>query len=146
VKKNFIISSLAKKRVKDKAGQLRSIETKASSQRERIELSLNVEQAEYTRDALAKGVSSRLFDYLVAHINSAMEMKSDQQLNTSILEIYGFEVFDQNGLGQFCINYVNEKLQQIFFIELTLKAEQDEYKQEGIKRTNISSTKRSSVT
>ena len=67
-----------------------------------------------------------------------MEMKSDQQLNTSILDIYGFE--------QFCINYVNEKLQQIFFIELTLKAEQDEYKQEGIKRTNISSTKRSSVT
>jgi myosin-1 len=109
-------------------------------------VSLNVEQVEYTRDALAKSLSSRLFDYLVAHINSAMEMKSDQQLNTSILDIYGFEVFDQNGLGQFCINYVNEKLQQIFFIELTLKAEQEEYKQEGIKRTNISSTKRSSVT
>jgi len=33
---------------------------------------------------------------------------------------------------------VNEKLLQIFFIELTLKAEQGEYKQEGIKRTNIS--------
>ena len=106
-------------------------------------MSLNVEQVEYTRDALAKSLSSRLFDYLVAHINSAMEMKSDQQLNTSILDIYGF---DQKGLGQFCIKYVNEKLQQIFFIELTLKAEQEEYKQEGIKRTNISSTKRSSVT
>ena len=32
---------------------------------------------------------------------------------------------------QFCINYVNEKLQQIF-IELTLKAEQEEYNAEGI--------------
>jgi len=32
---------------------------------------------------------------------------------------------------------VNEKLQQIFFIKLTLKAEQEEYKQEGIKKTNI---------
>jgi len=32
---------------------------------------------------------------------------------------------------QLCINYVNEKLQQIF-IELTLKAEQDEYGHEGI--------------
>ena len=31
-----------------------------------------------------------------------------------------------------CINYVNEKLQQIF-IQLTLKAEQDEYAAEGIK-------------
>ena len=32
---------------------------------------------------------------------------------------------------QFCINYCNEKLQQLF-IELTLKEEQDEYKKEGI--------------
>jgi hypothetical protein len=52
--------------------------------------------------------------------------------------VYDFEIFDQNGFRQFCINYVNEKLQQIFFIELTLKAEQEEYNQEGIKRTNIS--------
>jgi len=114
----------------------RTIETKASSQQERIDVSLNVEQAEYTRDALAKGLYSRLFDYLVTHINSAMEAKSDQLLNISILDIYGFEIFNQNGFEQFCINYVNEKLQQIF-IELTLKAEQEEYKQEGIKWTNI---------
>lgn len=33
---------------------------------------------------------------------------------------------------QFCINYCNEKLQQLF-IELTLKEEQDEYRNEGIK-------------
>ena len=58
----------------------RTIETKASSQRERIEVSLNVEQAEYTRDALATGLSSRLFDYLVAHINTAMQMNSNQLL------------------------------------------------------------------
>ena len=32
---------------------------------------------------------------------------------------------------QFCINYCNEKLQQLF-IELTLKSEQDEYLAEGI--------------
>jgi len=32
---------------------------------------------------------------------------------------------------QFCINYCNEKLQQLF-IELTLKEEQDEYRKEGI--------------
>ena len=65
-----------------------------------------------------------------------MEIKDESMLNTSILDIYGFEIFNQNGFEQFCINYVNEKLQQIF-IELTLKAEQEEYKQEGIKWTNI---------
>ena len=44
-------------------------------------------------------------------------------LNLGILDIYGFEIFQKNGFEQFCINFVNEKLQQIF-IELTLKAEQ----------------------
>lgn len=44
-------------------------------------------------------------------------------LEIGILDIYGFEIFEKNGFEQFCINFVNEKLQQIF-IELTLKAEQ----------------------
>ena len=46
-----------------------------------------------------------------------------EEINIGILDIYGFEIFHKNGFEQFCINYVNEKLQQIF-IELTLKAEQ----------------------
>ena len=52
-------------------------------------------------------------------------------LSIGILDIYGFEVFENNGFEQLCINYVNEKLQQIF-IELTLFAEQEEYDREGI--------------
>ena len=54
-----------------------------------------------------------------------IEGKIDQNelLTLGILDIYGFEIFQKNGFEQFCINYVNEKLQQIF-IELTLKAEQ----------------------
>ncbi|XP_044541399.1 unconventional myosin-Ih [Gracilinanus agilis] len=48
-----------------------------------------------------------------------------------LLDIYGFEVFDKNGFEQFCINYCNEKLQQLL-IEMTLKAEQMEYELEGI--------------
>lgn len=40
---------------------------------------------------------------------------------------------------QLCINYVNEKLQQIF-IELTLKTEQEEYVREQIKWTPIKCT------
>ena len=48
-----------------------------------------------------------------------------------LLDIYGFEIFGQNSFEQFCINYCNEKLQQLF-IELTLRSEQEEYKREGI--------------
>ena len=53
-------------------------------------------------------------------------MKNDSKqkmLSIGILDIYGFEIFQKNGFEQFCINFVNEKLQQIF-IELTMKAEQ----------------------
>ena len=55
-------------------------------------------------------------------VNAAMAQPI-QEINIGILDIYGFEIFQKNGFEQFCINYVNEKLQQIF-IELTLKAEQ----------------------
>ena len=47
-----------------------------------------------------------------------------------LLDIYGFEIFQKNSFEQFCINYCNEKLQQLF-IELTLKQEQEEYQKEG---------------
>ena len=60
-------------------------------------------------------------------VNEAMvipsKYKQQKKLNLGILDIYGFEIFQKNGFEQFCINFVNEKLQQIF-IELTLKAEQ----------------------
>ena len=49
--------------------------------------------------------------------------KKKEEITIGVLDIYGFEIFQQNGFEQFCINFVNEKLQQIF-IELTLKAEQ----------------------
>ena len=58
-------------------------------------------------------------------VNEAMQnqSKKDGLLTIGILDIYGFEIFQKNGFEQFCINFVNEKLQQIF-IELTMKAEQ----------------------
>jgi len=45
-------------------------------------------------------------------------------------------VFEENSFEQFCINYVNERLQQIF-IELTVRGEQEEYHEEGMKWKDI---------
>jgi len=44
--------------------------------------------------------------------------------------------FQVNAFEQFCINYVNERLQQVF-IDLTIKQEQQEYHDEGMKWRDI---------
>uniref|UniRef100_A0A8C3GAH8 Osteoclast-stimulating factor 1 n=1 Tax=Cyclopterus lumpus TaxID=8103 RepID=A0A8C3GAH8_CYCLU len=113
----------------------RKMESKWAGKNESINVTLNQEQATYTRDALAKALYARLFNYLVEAINKAIQ-KPHEEFSIGVLDIYGFEIFQKNGFEQFCINFVNEKLQQIF-IELTLKAEQEEYVQEGIKWTPI---------
>uniref|UniRef100_A0A4W6BP90 Myosin Ic, paralog b n=1 Tax=Lates calcarifer TaxID=8187 RepID=A0A4W6BP90_LATCA len=95
---------------------------------------LNLEQASSARDALSKAVYGRTFTWLVNKINASLAYTDDSYKHYSViglLDIYGFEVFQHNSFEQFCINYCNEKLQQLF-IELTLKSEQEEYEAEGI--------------
>lgn len=41
------------------------METKWGSTTERVDVTCNVQQADQTRDALAKGLYTRLFDFLV---------------------------------------------------------------------------------
>uniref|UniRef100_A0A8C5B8Y7 Myosin IH n=1 Tax=Gadus morhua TaxID=8049 RepID=A0A8C5B8Y7_GADMO len=92
----------------------------------------NIDHAIYVRDALAKAMYGRTFTWLVRQINESMENKDDtMKMVIGLLDIYGFEVFYVNSFEQFCINYCNEKLQQLF-IQLTLKSEQEEYEAEGI--------------
>lgn len=43
----------------------RKMDSRWGGRSESIDVTLNVEQATYTRDALAKGLYSRLFDFLV---------------------------------------------------------------------------------
>uniref|UniRef100_A0A8C7MCH5 Myosin Ic, paralog a n=1 Tax=Oncorhynchus kisutch TaxID=8019 RepID=A0A8C7MCH5_ONCKI len=99
---------------------------------------LSFEQAVAARDALAKAVYGRAFTWLVVKINQSLAFKDDVYNSSKgsssvigLLDIYGFEVFQHNSFEQFCINYCNEKLHQLF-IELTLKSEQEEYEAEGI--------------
>ncbi len=97
---------------------------------------LNLVQASAVKDALAKAIYFNLFDWIVNRTNVSLRSQGVVKNTIGILDIYGFEIFEKNSFEQLCINYVNEKLQQIF-IQLTLKAEQEEYEREQIQWTPI---------
>ncbi|EAW96983.1 myosin IA, isoform CRA_c [Homo sapiens] len=105
--------------------------------KEKVVTALNVMQAQYARDALAKNIYSRLFDWIVNRINESIKVGIGEKKKVmGVLDIYGFEILEDNSFEQFVINYCNEKLQQVF-IEMTLKEEQEEYKREGIPWTKV---------
>mmetsp|Transcript_26235 Transcript_26235/g.38878 ORF Transcript_26235/g.38878 Transcript_26235/m.38878 type:complete len:1321 (+) Transcript_26235:88-4050(+) len=93
-------------------------------------------EAAVCRDTLAKETYNRLFLWIVNAINTNIEYRGPNKRTIGILDIYGFEIFEDNHFEQFCINWVNEKLQQ-FFIEQTLRAEQLEYEAEKVEWTYI---------
>lgn len=101
-----------------------------------------ISEANYGRDGLAKAIYERLFGWIVDKINDVIKVEENnfpykyQSSLIGVLDIYGFEIFDNNSFEQFCINYCNEKLQQLF-IELVLKQEQEEYNREGIEWQNV---------
>uniref|UniRef100_A0A9I9DAH6 Myosin-17-like n=1 Tax=Cucumis melo TaxID=3656 RepID=A0A9I9DAH6_CUCME len=84
-----------------------------------------------SRDALAKTIYSRLFDWLVEKINNSIGQDPNSKSLIGVLDIYGFESFKFNSFEQFCINFTNEKLQQ-HFNQHVFKMEQEEYTKEQI--------------
>ncbi|KAG6528917.1 hypothetical protein ZIOFF_011109 [Zingiber officinale] len=92
---------------------------------------LDPESAALSRDALAKTVYSRLFDWIVDTINTSIGQDPDAKEIIGVLDIYGFESFKINSFEQLCINLTNEKLQQ-HFNQHVFKMEQEEYTKEEI--------------
>ena len=91
---------------------------------------LSDEQVKVRLDSVARLLYSELFNYIVKNINNYLHCgKYDKNIN--ILDIFGFEVFKKNSLEQLCINYTNEKLQNLFN-EYIFNREQDLYKNEGL--------------
>ncbi|MCE2155624.1 hypothetical protein GPU83_09480, partial [Streptococcus thermophilus] len=85
----------------------------------------------YSVGALAKALFDRVFRFLVDKCNKTLETGQKRASFIGVLDIAGFEIFDDNGFEQICINFCNEKLQQ-FFNHHMFVLEQEEYKKEGI--------------
>ncbi|KAL3825345.1 hypothetical protein ACJIZ3_021374 [Penstemon smallii] len=96
-----------------------------------ITRTLDPEAALGSRDALAKTVYSRLFDWIVDKINNSIGQDPNSKAIIGVLDIYGFESFKLNSFEQFCINFTNEKLQQ-HFNQHVFKMEQEDYEKEEI--------------
>ncbi|XP_024993286.1 myosin-12-like isoform X1 [Cynara cardunculus var. scolymus] len=92
---------------------------------------LDPASAALSRDALAKTVYSRLFDWIVDKINNSIGQDPTAKSIIGVLDIYGFESFKINSFEQLCINLTNEKLQQ-HFNQHVFKMEQEEYTKEEI--------------
>ncbi|XP_071534803.1 myosin-IIIb-like isoform X6 [Panulirus ornatus] len=93
-----------------------------------------VEEAVSTRDAMAKAMYGRLFDWIVNNINrllSFCRIVYGESLAVGLLDIFGFENFEVNSFEQLCINIANEQI-QYFFNQHIFTWEQQEYMAEGI--------------
>merc|ERR550534_1638501 len=90
------------------------------------------EQVEFAVEALSKATYERLFKWIVTRINRSLDRTKRQGASfIGILDIAGFEIFELNSFEQLCINYTNEKLQQLFNHTMFI-LEQEEYQREGI--------------
>lgn len=110
-----------------------------------IESPMTKQDCEYAKDSFAKDLFEKLFNWLVKRLNFTIIPQSDldpnadfEKLNSEryavgLLDIFGFECFALNSLEQFCINYTNEKLQQLY-ISYVFKAEEKEFINEELEK------------
>lgn len=100
-----------------------------------IESPLNALDCSLIRDSINKELYDRIFSFLVRKLNYTINPLPESFKETpyaiGLLDIFGFECFKINSFEQLCINYTNEKLQQLY-ISYVFKAEKEEFIIEGL--------------
>jgi myosin X len=96
---------------------------------------LEVAQAADARDSFCMKLYQTLFKWICSKINKSLK-GAESFHSIGILDIFGFENFEENFLEQFNINYANEKLQQ-YFNRHIFSLEQIEYAKEGLEWKDI---------
>ena len=139
----------------EKAAKLLGIDDKALSHnllhktrvvgKQEINSKLNRNDCLALRDSFTKGLYEKMFNWIVRRLNYAISteeyrrkkfeeiMQDKDRFSIGLLDIFGFEVFKINSFEQFCINFANEKLQQLY-VAYVFKAEIDEFVREGLKQ------------
>jgi len=102
-----------------------------------LDSDVNAVQADQNKDALVKDIYARLFDFVVGCANDVLgaglnpNLFDEMETSVSILDIFGFEVFQRNSLEQLFINFANEKLQNEFN-KYIFDKELELYEREGL--------------
>lgn len=93
----------------------------------------SVDETRHRCKALAMSLYQRLFARVVQSLNEFIGCAQVATTTTSlnILDIFGFESLETNGLEQLCINYCNERIQALFLTD-AIVAQRAEYQQQGI--------------
>jgi myosin heavy subunit len=98
---------------------------------------LNAQQARVAAASLAQALYSSMFNFIISQINSAVVPPAGLSLSIGLLDIFGFEIFAVNKFEQLCINYTNEKLQNLFNHHM-FELELQEYEMEEVDIAQIS--------
>ncbi|XP_018378316.1 PREDICTED: myosin-1-like [Trachymyrmex cornetzi] len=84
----------------------------------------------YRLHSIIRHLYDLLFSWLINFVNKILSARLYSE-RLGILDIFGFECFDSNGIEQLCINFINERLQQ-YFVENYLVSCRNDLQKEGL--------------
>lgn len=101
-----------------------------------LKIPLSEKESNNVKNTVIMKLYDKLFNCIIHFINESLCSEKEMQKNYGILDIFGFEVFEENKFEQLCINYTNEKLQAIFN-KFVFEEEMKIFESEGILKNKI---------